>query len=195
MVTLDGPVIGWDNHRVTALILLAAGRGSRFGGGKLGAHLSGKPLARHAADRLARLPFSRFIAICSKTTPELPGFERVVLDPVDGPMSRSIAAGIAALRAETSVLVALADMPLVPSSHFDALLVAFDGNLVASCVRTVPMVPAVFGARHFAALQQLTGDRGAGGLLQDAPTVALDPDLALDIDTLDDLKRAEDALR
>lgn len=179
---------------MTALILLAAGRGSRFGGGKLGALLAGKPLARHAADRLAALPFTRMIAVCSGMTPDLPGFDRIALDPADAPLSRSIAMGVEALGDETGVMIALADMPLVPAAHFTALLAAFDGDTVASRVGTVSMVPAVFGARHFAALQMLQGDKGAGALLRDAPTVELEAALALDVDTASDLEQARRAL-
>lgn len=173
---------------MTALLLLAAGRGSRFGGAKLRADLAGKPLARHVADRLAAIPFTRLVAVCSSTTPDLPGFERVLLDPVDAPLSRSIAIGIAALQGEDAVLIALADMPLVPLVHFEALLTRFDGDRVGSRVGDVTMVPAVFGAKHFTALMALEGDRGAGALLGDAPVVVLDPALALDIDTPEDLR-------
>ena len=179
---------------MTALVLLAAGRGSRFGGGKLGAFLAGKPLARHAADRLLTLPFSRFVAVCSDTTPDLPGFERVMLPTDNAPLSRSIAVGISALENETSVMIALADMPMVPSTHFLCLLETFDGNVLASRVGTIAMVPAVFGSHNFAALRQLAGDRGAGALLRNAPAIELAPGLALDVDTLDDLQRAERAL-
>lgn len=195
MVTLDGTGVGCAIACMTALVLLAAGRGIRFGGGKLNALLVGKPLARHVADRLVGLPFSRLIAVCSDETPDLPGFERVMLLPAYEPLSRSIATGIAALRDEASVLFALADMPLVPSAHFQALLAAFDDDVVASGVGTLAMVPAVFGARHFAALQHLPGDRGAGALLHNAPQIALDPALALDVDTPVDLLRAERAMR
>lgn len=191
MVTLDGTGVGCAIDCMTALILLAAGRGTRFGGGKLHAPLAGKPLAQHVADRLGSLPFSRLIAVCSHETPDLPGFERVMLPPAEGPLSRSIAAGMTALRDDTSVLIALADMPLVPSAHFLALLAGFDGDVVASGVGALAMVPAVFGARHFAALQNLTGDRGAGALLRAVPRIALDPALALDVDTPEDLLRAE----
>lgn len=179
---------------MTALVLLGAGRGSRFGGGKLNAVLTGKPLARHAADRLAGLPFTRFIAVCSATTPDLPGFERVMVSPADGPLSRSIATGVAALGDETSVLIALADMPLVPTAHFQTLLAAFDGDIVASRVDGLAMVPAVFGAQHFTALKRLSGDRGAGALLRHAPAIELDPALALDVDTPDELRWAEQCI-
>ncbi len=158
---------------MTALILLAAGRGTRFGGAKLAASLAGKPLAAHAADCLAEIGFTRRIAICSAMTPDLAGFERVLLDPVDAPLSRSIAMGIAALDGENSALFALADMPLVPPAHFAMLLERFDGNQIGSCVGNMTMVPAVFGAQHFAALMTLEGDRGAGALLRGAPAIPL----------------------
>ena len=47
----------------TALVLLAAGQSRRFGGDKLGAPLLGKPLALHAADALAAIPFATRIAV------------------------------------------------------------------------------------------------------------------------------------
>lgn len=179
---------------MTALILLAAGRGSRFGGGKLSARLGEKPLARHVSDRLLDLPLSRRITVCSASTPDLPGFERVLLEPADAPLSRSIAVGLAAIGEATPVLIALADMPLVPFAHFAALTAAFDGNMVATKVGSVAMVPAIFGANHFETLKNLVGDRGAGALLRDAPWVELHPSLAIDVDTADDLALAERAL-
>ncbi|CAH0496917.1 NTP transferase domain-containing protein [Novosphingobium sp. CECT 9465] len=179
---------------MTALVLLAAGRGARFGGDKLGALLAGVPLAHHAAERLAALPFTRRLAICSPSTPFLKGFERVMLDPPGGPLSRSIAIGIAALGDQTAAMIALADMPLVPLAHFTALIDTFDGNVIASRVGDIGMPPAVFGASHFPAMRCLTGDRGAGALLRNARSIALDPALALDVDTVDDLAQAESFL-
>jgi molybdenum cofactor cytidylyltransferase len=178
-----------------ALVLLAAGRGSRFGGAKLAALLGGRPLAHHVAESLSALPFARRLAVCSPMTPDLPGFERVLIDPPDAPLSRSIATGIASVRDAQAVLFALADMPLVPASHFARLIAEFDGNRIATQVGLLTMVPAIFGASHFPALQSLQGDRGAGALLRDVPSVDLAEDLALDIDRPEDLQRAEDMLQ
>lgn len=183
------------NAEGIALVLLAAGRGSRFGGAKLAALLDGKPLAHHVAESLSALPFARRIAICSPTTPDLPGFERVLLNPPDAPLSRSIATGIASVSNAQAVLFALADMPLVPASHFARLIAEFDGSLIATKVGSLAMVPAILGASHFPALQSLQGDRGAGALLRNAPSVDLAEDFALDIDTPEDLHRAERLLQ
>lgn len=178
-----------------ALVLLAAGRGSRFGGAKLAALLGGRPLAHHVAESVSALPFVRRIAVCSPMTPDLPGFERVLIDPPDAPLSRSIATGIASVPDAQAVLFALADMPLVPASHFARLIAEFDGNRIATQVGPLTMVPAIFGTSHFPALQSLQGDRGAGALLRNAPSIDLAKDLALDIDRPEDLQRAEDTLQ
>lgn len=180
--------------RRIAVILLAAGRATRFGGGKLGADLCGRPVARHASDRLAALPATMRIAVCSAHTPDLPGYRRLTLEPAGAPLSRSIATGIAALNAmpggADAVLFALADMPLVPAGHFTRLVENFDGDRIATRSEGRNMVPAIFGAMHFAALSALEGDRGAGALLRDAPAIELASACALDIDTREDIEQA-----
>jgi molybdenum cofactor cytidylyltransferase len=175
-----------------ALLLLAAGRGTRFGGGKLAATLGGKAVAVHAAERLGALPFARKFAVVNDQTPDLPGFERLALAPMDAPQSRSLAIAVAAAKAAGArgVMVALADMPLVPESHVRALVDAFDGDRLASRSGAVTMPPALFGAQHFDALMALDGDRGAGALLQDAPFIPLPAGAEIDIDCPDDLARA-----
>jgi len=176
-----------------ALILLAAGRGERFGGGKLSAPLAGKPLARHAADTLRGIGFGAHIAVIGPDTPPLPGYATIMLDPPGAPQSRSLALGVAAARdgGAQAVMIALADMPLVPVDHVRAMIAAFDGDRLASRGPDTMLPPVLFGARHFAALCSLEGDRGAGALLRDAPALPLSPDAALDVDRAEDLARAE----
>lgn len=177
-----------------ALVLLAAGQSRRFGTNKLAASLHGVRVARHVADRLAALPFARHFVVTRPETPLLPGYACLPLIPADAPQGRSLAVGVAAARqaGARAVMVALADMPLVPDSHVRALLAAFAGDRIASRSATgTPMPPALFGAQHFAALESLDGDRGAGALLRDAPFVTLPPGTERDIDTPADLAEAE----
>lgn len=181
-----------------AVVLLAAGRGERFGGAKLVADLSGQPVACHAAAMLASLPFAHRFVVSGPHTPDLAqfGLRVLPLDPPGAPQSRSLAMGVAAAQAAgaTAVLVALADMPLVPAAHVRALVTAFDGDRIASRADGVMMPPAIFGARHFATLTELSGDKGAGRLLAGAPFVELATAAALDIDHPQDLARASQLL-
>lgn len=173
-------------------MLLAAGRGTRFGGAKLAADLGGKPVLRHAADMLRALPFAAHIAMIGPATPDPGDYATVLLDPPDAPQARSLALGVAAARdtGAEAVLVALADMPLVPAAHVTALIAAFDGDRIGSAAPHAHLPPALFGARHFNTLCALSGDRGAGALLRDAPCLPLTADQALDIDRPEDLARA-----
>ena len=179
-----------------ALVLLAAGRGTRFGAAsKLIAPLAERPVALHAAAMLAALPFSHRFAVTGPGTPDLTalGFACLALDPPGAPQARSVALGVAAAQAAgaAAVLIALADMPLVPADHIRALIAAFDGDRIGTTADGVIMPPALFSADHFAALTALTGDRGGAMRLAGAPLVALDPALARDIDRPEDLARAE----
>lgn len=182
-----------------AVVLLAAGRGARFGEAKLGADLGGRPLALHAAAMLAGLPFARHLAVVRDDTPDLAplGWTVLPLDPPHAPQSRSLAIGVAAARAAGArgMLIALADMPLVPAGHVAALVAAFDGDRITSSAGGQHMPPALFGAMHFDALEALSGDRGAGALLAGAPCLPLPPGTELDVDRPEDLARAAGLLR
>jgi len=176
------------------VILLAAGRSTRFGDGdKLAKNWRGKPLMRHAADNLAALPFSTHLAVVPVTFKlDLPSqFERIENPEPQRGLSHSISLGISEIRRHDidACLIALADMPLVPRSHFGALAEAVT-NLANTIVGTGnagrPQVPALFGRAHFDALQALEGDGGASALLQTACKVDCDPALLADFDRPED---------
>ncbi|MDF8334737.1 nucleotidyltransferase family protein [Novosphingobium cyanobacteriorum] len=179
--------------RGIVLVLLAAGRSERFGVGKLGAMLAGETVLARTMHQLAPLPFAARIAVIAPGSALLDSYTCLPLDPPDAPQSRSLALGVAAAQATgaRAAMIALADMPLVPTSHFAALASAFDGDRIASSHGDLRLPPAIFGSQHFPALMALSGDRGAGALLHDAPHFRLPPDAELDIDTPGDLARAE----
>jgi molybdenum cofactor cytidylyltransferase len=179
----------------TAAVLLAAGRASRFGSAKLSAELGGRALGSYAAERIARVPLDLRVAVVSADNPDLTafGFDCVTLEPVDAPLSRSLALGVARaseLGAER-VLIALADMPFVPLTHFVALLAQETGEGAATVCNGIAMPPAVFGPALLPALMSLRGDQGARGLVQGLPTIELAVELAIDIDRPADLEIAE----
>lgn len=177
------------NFDQITLILLAAGHSRRFGKPKLRAMLHGRMLAHHIAANLYDIPFARRLAVVGADDLGLAafGFELVGLDSTI--QSASLAAGVAAAQSEpcAAIMIALADMPFVPASHFIELAKAFDGERIATSDGQRNMPPAIFGRSHFAALGQLQGDQGARTILEDAPHVVADAQLLYDIDTPEQL--------
>jgi molybdenum cofactor cytidylyltransferase len=173
-------------------VLLAAGRGERFGGDKLSASFRGRPLGTHAAETLAAIPFAAHLAVTGPSAVDLAalGFDCRAAPP-GAAMSVSLKLGVAAA-AETACdacLIMLADMPLVPAAHIHALLAAHDGMLTATLSDGRRMVPALIARAAFPLVATLTGDQGARALLRDAAGVAAPPEWLVDIDTPGDAAR------
>lgn len=170
------------------LVLLAAGRSARFGGMKLAEPVAGRPLVQHAGAMLAGLPFARRVAVIGDDDFGMAGLGYELVRVSGAPaLSRSIAAGVAALGDRRAIMLALADMPLVPQAHIKALCAGFDGDRIATGVEGVVSPPAIFASRWRDELLTLEGDRGAGQLLKDAAQVPLSPELAMDVDRPEDL--------
>lgn len=186
------------------LILLAAGRGTRFGRDKLAAPLGGKPVIDHAATVLAALPLACRIAVrlAGAAYPAPAGFSAAVVAGDNPPQSAALAAGIAALIEATAggpelaaILVALGDMPLITRAHLEALRAGYDGSgPVCSMVDGARCPPVLFPATLAATLaRQGDGGQDSGGraLLTTARTVAAPRAILLDVDTPADLAEAE----
>lgn len=181
-------------------VLLAAGAGSRFGGGKLVARLAdGRGVAETACAHL--LPaVDRVVAVIPAQPGALEdalraaGAEVVRCDTAAPGMGVSIACGVSASADAAGWLVALGDMPLIPSSQHrlvaDALRAGAD--IVAPVCQGRRGHPVGFAARFGDELRALDGDEGAravlarhrGALLE----LAVDDDAGWqDIDTPSDL--------
>ena len=176
----------------TGVVLLAAGQGKRFGGGKLVADFRGRPLWTWAADTVDGFEFSERLLVIGPDNPigSRPGWTLVENRIAEQGMGTSIAAGVRALTDCDRVIIMLADMPLVSRTHLDRMLAvqraAFtryhDGK--AGC-------PAIFPRSIFPLLKSLTGDRGARSLDLNEAEVIPPPDereLA-DVDEVCDLRR------
>lgn len=182
----------------TALALLAAGRGRRFGGGKLMQALDGEPLWRWAAEAAEMAGFSQRLIVTNEeaiaASASDSGWQVFPNPEADEGLASSIRVAAAAaeqLGAERLV-IALADMPFVEIDHLRRLAAASqvvfthypDGR---------EGVPAAFPQGGFAALQDLAGDRGAGAIAwpERASLRPVDPVSLTDIDTPDELERAQ----
>ena len=169
------------------VLVLASGRGERFvasggNGSKLKALLAGKPVLEHTLDavRASGLPFH-------------------VEDAGHPGMGDSIAAGVRATADAGGWLVLPGDLPLVSPQSLRAVAAALEqATLVLPFYQGARGHPVGFAREHAAALQTLGGAEGAAAIVRASRPLRLDlddPGIVTDIDTVDDLARAEQQLR
>lgn len=186
--------------------VLAAGQSRRFGAlDKLTVPLFGRPLGEHVTRtihgkgfKLACVISGREAHLCEDAW-RASGFDPVVNERAFEGMGTSVALA-ARLAAESrcdKLLIALADMPMVPRSHFSHLIAALAGSkeIMVSAVGDARMPPAVFGRDHFDALSKLDGDKGARDLLKKGEIYPCPPEWLVDVDTPEALTALENGLR
>lgn len=182
-----------------AAIVLAAGAGSRFGGGKMAAPFRGEPLIAHAIRAARAAPVDRVIVVCAPGLDigEWTGQPMVEAARLSSPeLSASLKAGIAAAGDVEGAFVFLGDMPLVPHDAAGGLAAVLKDNFAA-----IPQFqgrnghPVLLSARAFPEVAGLTGDEGAGRLLKRREDIALldctSEGVLLDVDRTEDLARLE----
>lgn len=155
-------------HRLekkTAVVLLAAGRGVRFGGGKLTVDFRGRPLWEWAAEAAEAIDFAEriFVVAPGSALRARSGWLQIENPDAATGMGSSIAAGVTAISACEQVVIMLADMPFVTPIHLERLLCA-SGAAFSSYEGGRPGCPAVFPRSTFAQLKGLTGEQGARSL-------------------------------
>jgi CTP:molybdopterin cytidylyltransferase MocA len=185
-------------------ILLAAGAGSRFGGGKLLAKLNDMPLAEHSLLALEVSPVDETIVVVGADAERLrevcePYGVRVVENPdwAEG-MSTSVRAGLRSLGSEVrAAVILLADQPLVGAGVVGRLVEAFErgAKVAVATYGGEPRNPVLFSREVWPPLEaQLSGDEGARAFLRRHPELVTrvrcdeigDP---ADVDTAEDLRR------
>jgi len=184
-------------------VLLAAGQGSRFGGGKLlhPCGPAGEALSVVAWRHLREVVPDTVVVIRDDDLPVRALFEEVgasialCSDAREG-MGRSIACGIHATPDADGWIVALGDMPLLAPATVRSVL----ARLHAGASIVVPTCggrrghPVGFGAKHRSSLQKLAGDEGARRILSehrdDVVEVPVDDaGIHADVDTREDAER------
>lgn len=156
-------------------ILLAAGRGSRFGTDKLTHPLDdGTPMALAAAwNLMAALP-GDVLVVVNGENPELmallaqAGLSVTVCPGAQAGMGASLAWGVTQSRAADGWLIALADMPWIRPTTIRAVAraVTAPGSIAAPAFRGHRGHPVAFGRDFGQDLMELGGDEGARRLLQ-----------------------------
>lgn len=191
-----------------SIVILAGGSASRFRGNKLLAHVpDSQPMLRRVYEQCK--PLSQHITIVTGA------YHNAVSELMDDDadlvfnerwqegMASSIQTGVAHVQARhggaSHILMMLADLPLVTTQSLSVLaeVAALKPDMmVASYWDNRCTAPAIFPRRYWHQLQGLSGDSGAGRLLNSGmyagpqETIAVPhPEAAFDIDTAGALKK------
>ena len=195
-----------DARGGVSAILLAAGSGSRFGGGKLLAPYRGRPLIEAALANLPAAPVNETVVVIGDDAQTLrevcePYDVRIVENPdwTQG-QSTSVRAGLRALGPDVrAAVVLLADQPLVGAGAIERLVEAFEegAKVAVATYGGRPRNPVLFSREVWPVLEEeLSGDEGARSFLRRRPGLVTpvacdgvgDP---ADVDTAEDLRRLE----
>jgi len=195
-----------DAREGVSAVLLAAGSGSRFGGGKLLAPYLGRPLVESSLTNLAEAPVEETVVIVGDDAERL----RPICEPygvriVENPdwqrgQSTSVQAGLEALGPEVrAAVVLLADQPLVGPGAVKRLVAAFErgAKVAVATYGGRRRNPVLFSRTVWPLLEVgLSGDEGARTVLRRHPDLVTevpcdgvgDP---ADVDTREDLRSLE----
>jgi molybdenum cofactor cytidylyltransferase len=188
-------------------VVLAAGAASRFGGGKLGAELEGRPIHRHVLDAALEAGLDPIVVVGP------PDDRLAVLDlapatlvvnprPADG-LSSSVRLGLRALAADATrppldaAVILPGDQPRVRPAVIRALIDEAARSpetpfVVARHERDRAPNPVLARRAVWRLADELAGDRGFGPLLAGRPDLVRWLEVAgdnPDVDTAEDLDR------
>jgi CTP:molybdopterin cytidylyltransferase MocA len=186
-------------------IVLAAGVGSRFGGGKLLTRLGGQPIIEAVLDNLRDAPVEEVIVVIGADAKRLREVcERYGVRTVDNEewergQSTSVLAGLRACDGEAAVVL-LGDQPLIGAGAVERLVAAFAGGarIAVATYGGKWRNPVLFSREVWTLLEtELAGDEGARPVLRRHPELVVevpcegvgDP---MDVDTREDLRRLEE---
>lgn len=182
-----------------AVLIMAAGEASRFGGCKLLAHIDDKSLLQRAIDESNAVAHGQVYVVTGRYHNDI---HQQVTDAQllynphwqDG-LGRSIAYGASSINQQIDgILILLADQIRITQIHLRKLIEQYDEtHIVCANYEGKNGVPALFPKRYFDTLQKLQGDKGAKLLLNNSQTEIISlslPEAVVDIDTSDELVAA-----
>jgi molybdenum cofactor cytidylyltransferase len=186
--------------RVAALVL-AAGSGSRFGGGKLLATLGGRPLLQHVLDRVADAGVGEVTVVLGRDADAVESAmtwrdeTRVVNPDPERGLASSLQIGVAAIDPGVdAVLILLGDQPLVAPSTIRVLVDAPAAParpiVVPAYERDRGRNPVLLWRRAFTLVDEGRGDRGLGPVIEAHPELVHEVPITghnPDVDTHEDL--------
>jgi nicotine blue oxidoreductase len=185
--------------------VLAAGGGSRFGGGKLLAKLGGRPIIETVLDNLREAPVDEIIVIVGADAESLRevceryGIRTVANQEWERGQSTSVLAGLRTCGGRAAVVM-LGDQPFVGAEAVARLVAAFaeEAKVAVATYGGKRRNPVLFSREVWPLLEaELAGDEGARSVLRRHPELVVevpcdgvgDP---VDVDTREDLRRLEE---
>ncbi len=158
--------------------MLAAGAGTRFGGGKQLALLDGRPLLEHAVRAMTSAPVGRALVVLGSgadevaATVDLHGAEILVCERWDEGQAASLACALAELEDCEAVVVTLGDQPRLSPDAIRRVIAGRGGGAAAvrATYRGEPGHPVLLEQALFERLRDVTGDHGARNLLLSVQT-------------------------
>lgn len=146
-------------------VVLAAGRGVRFGGNKLICPLAGRPVLSRVLDSLPREQFSSIVVVASSQEVEqlcrASGVPCLCYE--GGAQSDSIRLGIGAMEETEGCMFVMGDQPLCSRRSMERLLEAFRRQpeaVVRLAFQGRPCSPVLFPSRYYPNLAALAGEQG-----------------------------------
>jgi CTP:molybdopterin cytidylyltransferase MocA len=191
---------------VIAGVVLAAGEGRRFGGGKQLAELAGRPLLEHALEASEQAGLEhRFVVLGAgadriEATVDLHAHEVVLCSDWNEGMAASLRAGVHAARSAgaSAILITLGDQPRVSAAAMRRILASRDSDskAVRASYAGKPGHPTLLEDSLFDTLLALKGDEGARGVFDPAFTKIVPCDDVADptdVDVTGDLEALKQA--
>lgn len=184
-------------------VVLAAGAGERFGGGKLLAEYRGKPLYLSALEAVPTGSVGAAAVVSGDETilaaAGKRGFLPVVNARPEEGISRSIRLGLDALGDCGGILFLVADQPRLTRQTAERILETAGKHpeciIVPTDERGTPGNPCFFPKEYFPELRALEGDRGGRRVIASHPeavvTVAVPAAELADTDTPEQLRELE----
>jgi CTP:molybdopterin cytidylyltransferase MocA len=185
-------------------IVLAAGRGIRFGGAapKSLTLLHGRPLLAYALEAARASGCAPVLLVVSDDrVADAAGADVEVVrnDAPERGISSSLQCALQRLEPDertVAAVIGLADQPRVGAEAYRRLARAYDtgAELAYATYEGARGNPVLIGRRHWPEAMQLTGDEGARVLFRRHPAVAVPCDetgTAADVDTPEDLAELE----
>jgi molybdenum cofactor cytidylyltransferase len=183
-----------------AAIVLAAGLGTRFGGGKMLAEIDGRPMLQHTLDTARAAGLDPIAVVVGHDEDAVQAAitwrgELVVRNPApELGVAGSVFLGLTALESTTAdrAIVLLGDQPFVTREQIGAVLTT-EAPIVVASYAGVPGNPVALARSVWPLAARLGGDRGMSQLFAANPGLVRYVDVPgtnPDIDTPSDLARS-----